>query len=236
MKSQEDLLRHKVVRAVRDYVGKVKEEVVQEQRTEQDYPVKINQAVEHLVAHLREIPVGSINIPVKRKVLEGILRSGAWNPEELGRKRYKTGSNYSYKFFLPNDQHFGEQPKTQIAYVRLLFRLERKLRASLGPPEERIGSIPEGIPKSCETEVRSSYRRLIGRSRGAAFVRIPELRREVSVRKEVFDREILRMRDRGEVILSKHDHAASLPAQELQDCIEIGPGEHYYYLRLRENL
>ncbi len=214
------------------YIKKVKSEVLSRHRSEEDYPVKLAGAVEHLSKVFSRLggPDGKAE-----QVLEAVLTKSAWDENKVARAEYHTPDGPSFVFFLSEDGHFTTFPETRQAYLEVLFNLERKLLGvakSGGEHNRRTEAIDQ---ETFRTALGRAYRRLIKESRGAVYVRIPELFRELGIDKESFDRELLKMRDLGLIILSKHSYAASLSTEDLKNCVEASPGEYYYYVTLRED-
>lgn len=238
----DDRQRDQVMQTLLEYMERVKSEVLQEKRSEDDYPVGIGPVLKRLSAGFKELAAespGSSEEASRREIrsqtpLASFLKSDRWDHNKVGRKRFKNGPSYSYKFFLPGDDHFVEWPRSEKEYVRLLFRLERRGVYRVTEPDESRRSDSSENRESFEADVTGTYRRLIGKTRGAAYIRVPELRKEMQVEKESFDKGLLAMRDQGKVILSKHGYAASLSAEDREGAIEVSPGEFYYYMSLRE--
>ena len=236
---QEDLIVEELLQVVK----RVKFDILDGKRREDEYPIPINKAVDLLLSSFeRLVAEDAPRFEGSRKARDRspralslrFLKSEKWDHEKVGRKKYKNGPSYSYKFFLPGDEHFVEHPRSRKEFVRLLFTLERRQR-----PEERIAHESHESPvpsygEPFESLVRRAYREVVSRSRGATYVRIPELRKVLEVSDQDFQLGLLEMRDQGKVILSKHGFAAGLSREDREASIELSPGEYYYYITLQD--
>lgn len=236
---QDDVEKERIIEALRRYVGTVKSEALRYKRNEGDYPVTLAAAAAYLAGEFGVTLSGSpgdtgVTHSKPHSYLTKLLESGKWDQSRVCRKRCPEKDGHTYKFFLPGDDYFTELPLTEKAYLKVLFSLERK---RLRFPSETEPSRDRKLApdrRSFEAALRDLYKRLIRNTRGATYVRIPELRKTMSLSPEVFDSGILRMRDEGKLILSRHGYAASLSPHDLDGCIEVSPGDYYYYLEFRD--
>jgi hypothetical protein len=238
----EDRQRDRVIDKLLEGIQRVKSEILERKRVEDDYPISINAAMEFLSQEgeqlLGNCPDASHQRSKSHRSAKGsllqFLKSGKWEHEKVRRKRFKNGPSYSYQFYLPDDDHFVKRPRSDKEYVRLLFMLERKQGSGGMSDKQARRTASDTNKESFESRVRRKYDELIKKSRGAAYVRIPELRREMNVTDEAFLLGLLDMRDKGQVVLSKHGFAAGLSQEDRDASIELSPGEYYYYMTLRE--
>jgi len=247
----EEYRREEIVELLLQGIERIKFEILHETRSEDDYPVSTTMAAELLsggsggMTDDRRPASGTRSMTVRapKTFAKEFLTAEKWDSERVCRKRYKNGPSYSYKFILPGDEHFLGRPRSDREHVRLLFKLERRHRRDGGqgrPPHcggvnsDAVASLSPLDHESFEAHVRSAYRELVGMTRGAAYVRIPELRKQMGAAEDTFQQGLLAMRDKGEVILSKHGYAASLSQEERDASIRVSPGEYYYYVTLRD--
>lgn len=242
----EDHQRDSIIEEFSREIQRLKSDIMEGRRSEDDYPVRITEAADLLSRALEHLPArDALQSAQSPKASDRstkalglrFLKSEKWDQEKVRRKKYKNGPSYSYKFFLPGDEHFVERPRSHKEYVRLLFKLERTQQRSQAAADPQSSESPsQSNNEAFETEVRRAYADVVGRTRGAAYVRIPELRRELNIADEVFQQGLLALRDEGKVILSKHGFAASLSREDREASIELSPGEYYYYMTLRDDM